>query len=60
MVFRDRYRVSQKKNHVRFSKLKNIPDLFSDDKDATIITNIDLNYEIGRVSFIGNPVCKDW
>ena len=48
------YRVSQK--DARFSKLKNIPDLLSDEKKGKIIENIDFLYFSNRASFMGNPV----
>ena len=48
------YRVSKK--HARFSKLKNIPNLLSDDKERKIIQNIDFSYFSNRVSFMENHV----
>ena len=39
----------------RFPKLKNIPDLLSDDKEGKIKNN-DLKYFSNRASFMGNPV----
>ena len=46
------------KKDARFSKLKNIPDLLSDEKDGKIMENIDFSYFSNRASFMGNPVCK--
>ena len=40
----------------RFSKLKNILFLLSDEKEVKIIENIDFKYFSNRASFIGNPV----
>ena len=39
-----------------FPKLKNIPNLHSDDGEGKIIENIDFQYFSNRVSFMGNPV----
>ena len=50
------YRVSKK--DARFSKLKNIPNLLSDDRERNIIQNIDFSYFSNRASFMGNPVGK--
>ena len=40
----------------RFSKLKNILFLLSDEKEGNIIENIDFKYLSNRASFMGNPV----
>ena len=40
----------------RFSKLKNILFLRSDEKEGTIVENIDFEYSSNRTSFMGNPV----
>ena len=39
----------------RFSKLKNILFLLSDEKEGKIIENIDLKYFSNLASFVGNP-----
>ena len=39
-----------------FSKIKNVPDLLSDDKEGKIIYNIDFKHFSNRASFLGNPV----
>ena len=44
------------KKDARFSKLENIPDLLSDEKDGKIMENIDFSYFSNRASFMGNPV----
>ena len=46
--------VSQKV--ARFSKIKNILDLLSDEKEGKIKENIDFSYFSNRASFMGNPV----
>ena len=40
----------------RYSKLKNILFLLSDEKEGQIIENIDFKYLSYRASFMGNPV----
>ena len=40
----------------RYSKLKNILFLLSDEKEGQIIENIDFKYLRNRASFVGNPV----
>ena len=45
------------KKDARFSKLKNIPDILSDDKEGKITENIEYKYFSNRASFLGNPVC---
>ena len=49
------YRVSQKKD-ARFSKIKNIPDLLSDDNEGKLMRNIEFKYFSNRASFIVKPV----
>ena len=50
-----RYRVSQK--DACFLKLKNIPDLLSDEKESKIMENIDFShFSNSAASFMGNPV----
>ena len=44
------------KKGARFSNLKNIPDLLSDEKESKIMENIDFSYFSNRASFMGNPV----
>ena len=43
-------------NDARFSKMKNIPDLLSDERKGRIIENIDFKYLSNRASFMGNTV----
>ena len=40
----------------RFSKMKNIPDLLSDERKGRILENIDLKDLSNRASFMGNTV----
>ena len=40
----------------KFSKLKNIPDQLSDDREGEIIENVDFKYSSNGASFMGNPV----
>ena len=47
------YRVS--KNGACFSKLKDNPNLISNEKEGKIIEDIDSSYLSNRASFIGNP-----
>ena len=44
------------KKDARFSKMKNIPDEFSDDREGILIDKIGFEYFINRASFMGNPV----
>ena len=44
------------KKDARFSKLKNIPYLLSDEKEGKIMENINFSYFINRASFMGNSV----
>ena len=46
------------KKDARFSKLKNIPDLLSDEKDGKIMENINFSHFSNRSSFMGNPVYR--
>ena len=44
------------KKDARFSKLKNIPDQLSDDREGEMMENVDFKYSSNRASFMGNPV----
>ena len=54
----DRYllQLQIKKKDARFSKMKNMPDLLSDDRKGKIIENIDSKYLRNRASFLRKPV----
>ena len=43
----------------RFSKLKNILFLLSDEKEVKIIENIDFKYFSNRASFMESPVSRE-
>ena len=56
-LFLHKYRVSQlNKKDARFSKIKNIPDLLSDDEECISTGNFNSKCFIDRASFMGNPV----
>ena len=40
----------------KFSKLKNIQDQLSDDREGEIIENVDFKYSSNLASLTGNPV----
>ena len=44
------------KKDARFSKIKNIPDLLSDDKEGKIMRNSDFRYFSNRASSLGKPL----
>ena len=44
------------KKDARYPKLKNIPDLLSDEKEGKLMENNDFSYLRYRASFMGNPV----
>ena len=44
------------KKDARYPKLKNIPDLLSDEKESKIMENIDSSYFSNQESLMGNPV----
>ena len=46
------------KKDARLSKLKNIPDQLSDEKDNKIMENFDFSFFSNRASLMGNPVLR--